>query len=200
MTTNAKKSCGVVRYSPDGRWLALGSNDHNIYLHDSADLKCTHVLGKHNAIVQNLDWTSDSRYLHSTCAGHELLFWDAERGQHMPGGATTLRDAEWSTWTCTLGWPVKGLDMNSEDESVCFVAAEQKVKLLVCGYNNGNVRLVRYPCPEKAESLLTKGHASVMCCADWMHRDLKNNVQDNKGFGFVTAGGRDASLIHWVVS
>ncbi len=196
--TRAKKSCRVLRFSPDGRWLALGSNDHNIYLHDSADdMKCRHVLGKHNAIVENLDWTSDSRYLHSTCAGHELLFWDAERGQHMPGGATTLRDAEWSTWTCTLGWPVKGLNMSSEDQSLSFVAAEHDAKLLVCGYNSGNVGLVRYPCPEKAESLLSRGHASAMCRADWIHHD--NKESDVKKIGFVTAGGRDASLIQWGV-
>ena len=178
----------------------MGSNDHNIYLHDSTEgMKCRHVLGKHNAIVENLDWTSDSRYLHSTCAGHELLFWDAERGQHMPGGATTLRDAEWSTWTCTLGWPVKGLNMSSEDQSLSFVAAEHDAKLLVCGYNSGNVGLVRYPCPEKAESLLSRGHASAMCRADWIHHDNKESNLKKKKIGFITAGGRDASLIQWVV-
>ena len=189
---NAKKPCHVVRFSPDGRWLALGSHDHNIYLHDGKNFECRHVLGKHNAIVLNLDWTSDSRYLHSTCAGHELLFWDAERGQHMPGGATTLRDASWASWTCALGWPVKGLDSTDE---VCFVSANQDSKLLICGYVNGTVRLTRYPCPEKAGSVMKRGHDSIMCRADW----IMQHDYDRKGMGLVTAGGRDASIIQWNV-
>ena len=65
------------------------------------------------------------------------------------------------------------------------------------GYNSGNVGLVRYPCPEKAESLLSRGHASAMCRADWIHHD--NKESDVKKIGFVTAGGRDASLIQWDV-
>jgi WD40 repeat protein len=191
LETKARKPCRVVQFSPDGRMIALASNDHNIYLHASANLKCRHVLGKHNAVVQNLDWTSDSRYLHSTCAGHELLFWDAERGQHMPGGATTLRDAEWASWTCTLGWPVKGLDVNTEDQSICFVSASNNSKLLVCGYDTGNVRLVHYPCPDSAGSVLKRGHASKMCRADWIHGGTSSKL------GFVTAGSRDAALIQW---
>ena len=36
-----------------------------------------------------------------------------------------------------------------------------------------------------------------MCRADWIHHD--NKESDVKKIGFVTAGGRDASLIQWDV-
>jgi WD40 repeat protein len=184
LETKARKPCRVIKFSPDGRWIALGSNDHKIYLHDSTELKCRHVLGKHNAVVQNLDWTSDSRYLHSTCAGHELLFWDAERGQHMPGGAIALRDAEWASWTCTLGWPVSGL--NALMDISCVSASED---LVVYGDLTGNLQLARFPSPETPWRHETYyGHGSRVTSLAW---------SSDRSTIVSIGGGEDRSLFIW---
>jgi hypothetical protein len=39
----------------------------------------------------------------STCSAYEILFSDANTGAQVADGATRLMDAEWHTWTCTLG-------------------------------------------------------------------------------------------------
>lgn len=56
-----------------------------------------------------MDWTTDSKYLQSNCGGLELLYWDMTQGKQLPNGASLLRDAEWTTWSCVLGWPVQGI-------------------------------------------------------------------------------------------
>lgn len=48
----------VLRYSPDGKTLAVGSHDNNIYLYDCEDdysLKAT--LSSHNSFIVCLDWS-----------------------------------------------------------------------------------------------------------------------------------------------
>jgi hypothetical protein len=36
-------------------------------------------------------------------SAYEILFSDANTGAQVADGATRLLDAEWHTWTCTLG-------------------------------------------------------------------------------------------------
>jgi WD40 repeat protein len=65
----------VAEYSPDGKYLAVGSHDTNIYVYDvekDYDLvgKCT----AHNATITCIDWCMHSKYIRSVCNGYELLF------------------------------------------------------------------------------------------------------------------------------
>jgi hypothetical protein len=39
----------------------------------------------------------------TACSAYEILFSDANTGAQVADGATRLLDAEWHTWTCTLG-------------------------------------------------------------------------------------------------
>ncbi len=38
-----------------------------------------------------------------SCSSYEILFSDANTGAQVTDGATRLMDAQWASWTCTLG-------------------------------------------------------------------------------------------------
>ena len=58
---------------------------------------------KHNSYVTHFDFSQDSRYLQSNDGAYELLFGDVSTGAHIPA-ASALKDVQWATWTCTLGY------------------------------------------------------------------------------------------------
>jgi WD40 repeat protein len=65
---DAKQWISVVRFSPDGATLAVGSRDNSIYLYS-----VTHQyarkgkFSKHNSGINQLDFTLDGKYLQSNC-------------------------------------------------------------------------------------------------------------------------------------
>lgn len=110
MIKRRKRWIETLRYSPDNTKLAVGSHDCYIDIYDKElNYKILYKMKKHSSFITHLDWSLDSSYLHSTCGAYELLFWNAESGQQMTGGATALRDEEWATWSTPFGWPVQGV-------------------------------------------------------------------------------------------
>jgi hypothetical protein len=98
--------------------------------------------------------------MQSNCGAYELLFW--ELVQVSTGAATwkqqtsasKMRDVEWDTLTCVLGWAVQGVrssadgtDVNAVDRSHNF--AEEKVKdrlaVIAAADDLGRVRTYSYP-------------------------------------------------------
>lgn len=124
-----------IRFSPDDSLLAVGSHDSKITVfavipsetssHSIPKLRKISSLTKHRAFLTHLDFSKCGRYIHSNCGGYELLFFDAITGEQMTSGATMLRDEEWDSWSCILGWPVQGIfqpewdgsDVNMVDRS-----------------------------------------------------------------------------------
>ena len=107
----------------------------------------------------------------------------------MTGGASALKNETWSTWTCTLGWPVQGIfppcadgsDINSCDrgpEGTTMATAD----------DFGMVKLFKYPCPvEKACFNQFVGHSSHV-----------TNVRFVKKSPYlITTGGEDKCIFQW---
>ena len=112
----SKQWVSDVKFSPDGRTLAVGAHDSCIQLYNAAvsgegaDVKATLSIrckfAKHNSFISHFDFSSDSRFMQSTCGAYELLFSDVITGKQITS-ATELKDVRWSSWTLTLGWPVQ---------------------------------------------------------------------------------------------
>lgn len=122
-----KRWIQAIRFSPDDSLLAIGSHDSKISIFAVKDpqksndsvpvLSRVSTLRKHRAFITHLDFSSDGRYLHSNCGGYELLFFDCYTGEQLTSGATMLRDENWDTWSCILGWPVQGVFQSGWDGS-----------------------------------------------------------------------------------
>lgn len=74
---NSKEWIEVVKYSPDGSKLAVGSHDNNIYIYSTDDYRLLGKCSKHNSFIVSVDWSIDGKYLRSVCGAHELLFFNA---------------------------------------------------------------------------------------------------------------------------
>jgi WD40 repeat protein len=106
---DAKQWISDLKFSPDGKSLAVGAHDNGIYLYTvGQQFKRRAKFAKHNSYITHLDFTADSQRVRSNCGAYELLFSDANTGAQI-GSASSLKDAQWSTSTCTLGWAVQGI-------------------------------------------------------------------------------------------
>jgi serine/threonine protein kinase/Tol biopolymer transport system component len=72
-----------VAFSPDGRTLASGSEDHTIKLWDAASGQLLRTLQGHSAIVRSVAFSPDGHTLASGGYGqdHTIKLWDAASGQ-----------------------------------------------------------------------------------------------------------------------
>ncbi len=110
--------------------------------------------------------------------------------------AYSLRDAAWSSWTCTMGWPVQAIWKPESDgtdvNACCRTAAGAAV---ATGDDFGMVRLYRYPAvrgggrgkgplpPHKAY----RGHMSHVMNTRFLSNDTH----------LLSVGGNDAAVFQW---
>lgn len=66
----------------------------------------------HSSYITHLDWSVDGRVLQSNCGAYELLYFEAASGKQI---RQNQRDTQWSSWTCSLGFPVMGMWRDDTD-------------------------------------------------------------------------------------
>merc|ERR1712008_572211 len=99
------ESLHTARFSPDGKFLELGSRDGILYIYQvSNGYKKYHRMGRclvPTTNVTHVDWSADSTHIQCTSGDCELSFWNATvcRQVTNPG---SLRDVEWATQSCLL--------------------------------------------------------------------------------------------------
>uniref|UniRef100_A0A8C9VVZ3 EMAP like 1 n=1 Tax=Scleropages formosus TaxID=113540 RepID=A0A8C9VVZ3_SCLFO len=161
--TDGNEQLSVMRYSPDGNFLTIGSHDNYIYIYAVSDngRKYSRV-GKcsgHSSFITHLDWSVDSQYLMSNSGDYEILYWIPSVCKQVVSVETT-RDISWATCTCTLGFHVFGLwPEGSDGTDINAVCRSNEKRLLVTGDDFGKVHLFSYPCSQ----------FRVSCCIHSLH-------------------------------
>jgi WD40 repeat protein len=83
----------VMRYSPCGNYLAVGSHDNSIYVYDvKNDYSLYYKCSKHNSFVTSLDWSQDSTYIRSVCGAYEKLYFNIKDKQFDSYGLSNTKD------------------------------------------------------------------------------------------------------------
>ena len=182
-----------VKWSPDGNTIAVGAHDQKIYLYDaSKGYKLRGICKGHSSYITHIDFTADSRSMHTNCGAYELLFWNVENGKQDPGGASGLRDAEWASWTATLGWPVQGIwPAGADGTDVKGVDRSHSGTVLATGDDFGFVKLFTFPNVKAGwEFKKFDGHSSQVTC-------VRFSCDDSY---LMSAGGNDKSTFQWRTS
>ncbi|KAM6428408.1 echinoderm microtubule-associated protein-like 2 isoform 2-T2 [Liasis olivaceus] len=142
--TDGGEPISVVSFSPDGKYLALGSHDNFVYIYlvSEGGRKYGRV-GKcsgHSSFITHLDWAFDSSCLVTNSGDYEILYWI------WPEGAD-------------------GTDINA-------VCRSHEGKLLASADDFGKVHLFSYPCCQpRAPSHTYSGHSSHVTNIAFLHDD-----------------------------
>ena len=187
---DATKWIQVMKYSPDGATLAVGSHDCKVYLYNALDgytLRTT--LEGHSSFITHMDFTGDARFLQTTSGDYELLFWDVATGAQRTNGGAELRDAEWASWTVPFGWPVQGIWPNFADGTdINSAAVSHNGRVVATADDFGLVKLFGFPAPRKGWAHDTyRGHSSHVMGCRWLAGDA----------ALVTVGGHDRGVFVW---
>ncbi|XP_051625514.1 echinoderm microtubule-associated protein-like 1 isoform X1 [Manacus candei] len=190
--TDGNEQLSVMRYSPDGNFLAIGSHDNCIYIYGVSEngRKYTRI-GKcsgHSSFITHLDWSVNSQYLVSNSGDYEILYWIPSACKQVVSVETT-RDIEWATYTCTLGFHVFGVwPEGSDGTDINAVCRSHGRKLLSTGDDFGKVHLFSYPCSQfRAPSHVYGGHSSHVTNVDFLCEDTH----------LISTGGKDTSIMQW---
>ncbi|XP_013395547.1 echinoderm microtubule-associated protein-like 2 isoform X3 [Lingula anatina] len=192
--TDGNEQIECAEYSPDGKYLALGSRDNHIYVYsvDEEGKKYSRV-GKcqgHSSFVTHLDWSADSQYIQSNSGDYELLFWNASSCKQITA-SSSMRDVQWATSYCTISfntcgiWPegADGTDVNGSSRA-------HKADLLASADDYGKVNLYRYPSTHiEAGHRAYGGHSSHVTAVRFLHDDSR----------LLSTGGKDAGILQWEI-
>jgi microtubule-associated protein-like 6 len=138
-----------IKFSPDDSFIAIASEDGNIYLYKSDDKRSYRrqaVCRGHTEPVTHIDFSANGKYLQSNGAegDNSIQYWDMMG--NLIKSHILLRDTNWFTWTCTFGFPVQGIYPPDVASSyVNSVHAVPEVGVLLSGDDNNLVNLFRYP-------------------------------------------------------
>jgi len=180
----------VMKYSPCGKYLAVGSHDNHIYIYSvDRDYALYANFGKHNSFVTAFDWSSDSTFIRSICGAYEKLYYNVARKEFDADGMNSTKGFIWSSFSCKKGWDVEGIKPLSEDGShINGVNVSKDMKLIATADDFGLLNVYRYP------SLSVKHKArSYAGHSEHVVRSIFTPEADK----IFTIGGYDKAVIQW---
>lgn len=183
-----------IKYSPDGKYLAVGSHDNFIYIftvsEDGKQYKKHGKLSGHSSYITHLDWSKDSQFLQSNSGDYEILYWQSKDCRQV-SSAYSMRDVEWDSWSCVLGFPVRGIwpeGADGTDINTC--TRSSNAQYLASGDDSGSINLFTYPCPKpKSVPNVARGHSSHVTGVCFLATDSH----------VVSTGGKDNTVMQWRV-
>nr|XP_007993727.2 echinoderm microtubule-associated protein-like 3 isoform X3 [Chlorocebus sabaeus] len=192
---DGNEQLSVVRYSPDGLYLAIGSHDNVIYIYSvSSDGAKSSRFGRcmgHSSFITHLDWSKDGNFIMSNSGDYEILYWDVAGGCKQLKNRYESRDREWATYTCVLGFHVYGVWPDGSDGTdINSLCRSHNERVVAVADDFCKVHLFQYPCARaKAPSRMYGGHGSHVTSVRFTHDDSH----------LVSLGGKDASIFQWRV-
>lgn len=194
-STDGNEQLSVMRYSPDGSFLAVGSHDNFIYIYTVSENGRRYTrFGKcngHSSFITHLDWSKDGKYIMSNSGDYEILYWDIAGGCKLLRNRYESKDREWASYTCVLGFHVMGVWLEGSDGTdINALCRSHSERIVAVADDFCKVHLFQYPCPKpKAPSHKYEGHGSHVTNVCFTHNDSH----------LLSMGGKDTCILQWKV-
>ena len=134
-----------------------------------------------------MDFNVDGSVLQTVDGAKEILFWDVAKGTQI-SAAFQLRDEQWATWTCLLGYPVQGIWDEEVEHEYRTVCRSNERSILACGGDSRSVRLTPFPCLDGSQSAMFQAHSATISCVRFLCDD-----------SMLLSAAADSCIMQWKV-
>ncbi|BFZ11617.1 hypothetical protein BsWGS_14656 [Bradybaena similaris] len=184
-----KETCHEVKFSPCGKFLAVGSNDGfvDVYAVDQRFKKLGTCAGS-SSFVTHLDWSQNSKHIQVNNGKGERLVFRLQNFKQVTSDEE-LTSVHWATFTGVLGPEVNGIwGKYTDTNDVNAADANFEAGVVVTGDDFGMVKLYKFPSLKKgAKFRKYVGHSAHV-----------TNVRfSNDKFRVISTGGADHSVFQW---
>lgn len=148
-TTEGNQKLTCVKFSPSGDYFCIGASDGRIYVYGLSDNGSSFcrmgVCSAHCSAVKEIDWSKDGMYFQSQTVDLEILFWKASLCRQITNTAI-VRDLEWHTHNCTIGFYVFGIWPNTQNGvPINYCDRSNDDKHLLVANDSGCLSLYSWP-------------------------------------------------------
>jgi WD40 repeat protein len=179
-----------LRYSPNGKTLAAGSEDCCIYLYNLED-NCTlkHVIRTHEAPISNIDFSRNSEFLCSVDTSGKTCYNLVSVALPVLN-LTDLSTTDWQLNSNPYSWQSRGFWLAlPPDRRVVAQSSSSSLKFIAAANGNGYINIANYPMTHSSGFLSLGNHVGDVSSLRWVMDDSC----------FFTAGRTDSNIIQWKV-
>ena len=189
-----------IRYSPDGRFLAMSMGNARVIDIYSAKRGFEYIgyCDAVSSLVKMFDFNIASNVIQCSTSGYDVLHFnipDATLNQ-----SAAICNERWASHSCLIGWGVQGIwEGCSDGTDINSCARSNCQQYLAVGYDSCKVRLYNFPCLTLSSDNSAKatfpphrsyhGHSSHVTNIRWSHDDKY----------IVSSGGSDLTILRWKV-
>ncbi|XP_060573407.1 echinoderm microtubule-associated protein-like 6 [Ruditapes philippinarum] len=178
-----------LKYSPCGKYLAVGSNDNFVDIYSVEQrYKRVGTCSGSSSFITHLDWSEDSKYIQTNSGAAERLVFKMPAGKQATN-KDELGAIHWSSFTGVLGQEVNGIwEKYTDTNDVNAADAYFEGETVVTGDDFGLVKLFKFPCLKKgAKFRKYVGHSAHV-----------TNVRfSNDKQRVISTGGGDHAIFQW---
>ena len=188
------KDCWIedIKFSPDGSHVAFGAHGgaskvEIMGIQGSKLTKACTIMAGLTSALTHLDWSVDSSLLAVNSQAYELKFVSVDGKRNV--ASSSVKNVEWRSWTCVLGWPVQFIwpeCADGTDINACCRSNSRTV--LATADDFGKVNFFRWPVAVPKQSCKSfTGHSSHVTKVKFSHDDSF----------VVSTGGNDKCVFVW---
>ncbi len=197
-----KDDVNSVTWSPDGKYLASGSEDETVKIWDAKSGESLKTLEGHSHFVWSVSWSPDGKYLASGAGDNNVIIWDANSGEKLQ----TLKGHSCAVWF--LCWSPDGKYLASESHDnilkIWDVNYGVEVKTLDGGYDG-----FRYVCWSPDGKYLASGSTGYQAVIIWDAKsgEILKTLEGHSNFvrsvcwspdgKHLASGSEDKTIIIW---